>query len=42
MNELLWLGFAILNLTMVLVVFRFFGKQGLFALIVFNLILCNI
>lgn len=42
MNELLWLGFAILNLTMVLVIFRFFGKQGLFALIVFNLILCNI
>lgn len=42
MNESLWLGFALLDLTMVLVVFRFFGKSGLFALIVFNLILCNI
>lgn len=42
MNESLWLGFALLDLTMVLVVFRFFGKPGLFALIVFNLILCNI
>jgi queuosine precursor transporter len=42
MNESLWLGFALLDLTMVLIVFRFFGKPGLFALIVFNLILCNI
>lgn len=42
MNESLWFGFAVLDLAMVLVVFRFFGKQGLFALIVFNLILCNI
>lgn len=42
MNELLWFGSAILTLTMVLVIFRFFGKEGLFALIAFNLILCNI
>ncbi|HDQ40846.1 MAG TPA: VUT family protein [Desulfonatronum sp.] len=42
MNESLWLGFVLLDLTMVLIVFRFFGRQGLFALIVFNLILCNI
>lgn len=41
-NELLWIGLAILDLTMVLVVFRFFGKHGLFALIVFSLVLCNI
>ncbi|MGE4551703.1 MAG: queuosine precursor transporter [Desulfovibrionaceae bacterium] len=42
MNELLWLGFALLDLTMCLVVYRFFGRTGLFALVVFNLIICNI
>ncbi|GAB6059997.1 queuosine precursor transporter [Desulfonatronum parangueonense] len=42
MNEALWIGFALVDLIMVLVVFRFFGKPGLFALIVFNLILCNV
>jgi queuosine precursor transporter len=42
MNEALWLGFALLDLTMVLVVYRYFGRAGLFALIGFNLILCNI
>ncbi|TVQ98557.1 MAG: VUT family protein [Desulfovibrionales bacterium] len=42
MNEALWLGFAFLDLVMVVVIFRYFGKQGLFAMIVFNLILCNI
>jgi len=42
MNESLWLGFALLDLSMVLVIFRCFGRQGLFAIIVFNLILCNI
>ena len=42
MNELLWLGFALLDLTLVLVVFKLFGRSGLFAMIVFNLLLCNI
>ncbi|MDC7217514.1 MAG: queuosine precursor transporter [Spirochaetales bacterium] len=42
MNELLWLGFAVMDLSLVLVIYRFFGKIGLFGLIVFNLILCNI
>ena len=41
-NELLWAGFAFIDLTMVLVIFRFFGGIGLYGLIVFNLILCNI
>lgn len=41
-NELLWISFAIIDLTMVLVVFRHFGGVGLYGLIVFNLILCNI
>ncbi|WP_031484513.1 queuosine precursor transporter [Maridesulfovibrio frigidus] len=42
MNELLWIGFALLDLSLVLVVYKFFGKTGLLGLIVFNLILCNI
>jgi hypothetical protein len=42
MNEALWLGFAVLDLFMVVIIFRLFGKTGLFALIVFNLLLCNI
>ena len=42
MNELLWLGFALMDLSFVLVIYRFFGKTGLLGLIVFNLILCNI
>jgi hypothetical protein len=42
MNELLWIFFVFLDLSMVLVVFRLFGRPGLFGLIVFNLILCNI
>lgn len=42
MNEILWIGFALLDLSLVLVLYRFFGKTGLFGLIVFNLILCNV
>ena len=42
MNETLWILFALLDLTMVLVVYRLFGRVGLFGLMVFNLLLCNI
>ena len=42
MNELLWIAFALVDLCMVLVVFRLFGRVGLFGLLVFNLLLCNI
>ncbi|WP_022662209.1 queuosine precursor transporter [Paucidesulfovibrio longus] len=42
MNELLWIGFALMDLTLVLIIYRFFGRIGLFGLVVFNLILCNI
>jgi len=42
MNELLWISFALADLCMVLVVFRLFGRVGLFGLLVFNLLLCNI
>jgi len=42
MNEMLWIVFALMDLCMVLVVYRFFGRVGLFGLMVFNLLLCNI
>jgi len=42
MNETLWILFALVDLCMVLVVYRFFGRVGLFGLMVFNLLLCNI
>ncbi len=42
MNELLWILFALVDLCMVLVVYRLFGRVGLFGLMVFNLLLCNI
>ncbi|ACV67840.1 queuosine precursor transporter [Desulfohalobium retbaense] len=41
-NELLWIGFALLDLSLVLLVFRLFGRVGLYGLIVFNLVICNI
>ncbi len=42
MNETLWIAFLTLDLCLVLVVYNFFGRVGLFGLVVFNLILCNI
>lgn len=42
MNETLWLLFALVDLCLVLAVYRFFGRVGLFGLMVFNLLLCNI
>jgi len=41
-NETLWLLFAVMDLTAVVVLFRLFGRSALYALIVFNLLLCNI
>jgi len=41
-NELLWFLFMILDLSVALLVFKFFKKNGLYALIVANIILCNI
>ena len=42
MNETLWILFALVDLCMVLAVYRFFGRVGLFGLMVFNLLICNI
>lgn len=41
-NELLWIIFALTDLSLALAIFRFFGGAGLYGLIVFNLLLCNI
>lgn len=41
-NELIWLAFAIFDLTATVLIYRYFGKTGLYALVPFNLILCNI
>ncbi|MCX8058326.1 MAG: queuosine precursor transporter [Spirochaetes bacterium] len=41
-NELLWFIFLITDLSFCLLLFRFFGKNGLYSLIAANIILCNI
>lgn len=41
-NELVWFGFALIDLTAVVLLFRYFGRVGLIALMVFSLVLCNI
>ncbi|MDA3900103.1 MAG: queuosine precursor transporter [Spirochaetes bacterium] len=41
-NELLWGLFLIFDLFFALMTFKIFGKKGLYALIVANIILCNI
>ena len=41
-NELLWVLFIIVELTLAVVVFRFFGRVGLYSLIAVSIILCNI
>ena len=42
LNNLLWLGFVLADLVLAVVVFRFFGKQGLYVLIVASVIVANI
>lgn len=41
-NNLLWIGFVLVDLGLVVVVYRFFGKFGLYTLIVVSTITCNI
>jgi uncharacterized integral membrane protein (TIGR00697 family) len=41
-NEVLWLTFALVDLAIVLLVYRFFGKIGLYASIIISIIVCNI
>lgn len=42
MNEALWIGFMLLDLCLALLLFKLFGKVGLFGLIVMSLLVCNI
>jgi len=41
-NNLLWVGFIIVDLSLAVLIYRFFGKFGLYALIVASVITCNI
>lgn len=41
-NEIIWLAFALFDLSVTVIIYRYFGKTGLYALVPFNLILCNI
>ena len=41
-NNLLWVVFIIIDLSLAIVVYRFFGKFGLYAIIVASAIVCNI
>ena len=41
-NEFLWMIFVVLDLTSAIIIYRFFGKAGLFGLIVMSGIVCNI
>ncbi len=41
-NNLLWVGFILLNLGLVTLVYRFFGKTGLYIIIVASIIAANI
>ena len=41
-NELLWLLFILIDLLLAILVFRAFGRIGLYGIIVMDIILCNI
>ena len=41
-NEILWLLFMLLDLGVAILLFRLFGKTGLFATIIISIIVCNI
>jgi len=41
-NETLWFAFLITDLASLLVMFRLFGKVGLYAMILISILLCNI
>ena len=41
-QDLLWIGVVLLDLAFTLLMFRLFGKTGLYAVIVLNVMLCNV
>ena len=42
MNVLLWIGFALVNFGLIVLIYKLFGKSGLFAWIAMGTILANI
>ncbi len=42
MNEIYWILFLLVDLTVTVLIFKYLGKEGLFLLIGVNIILCNI
>ena len=40
-NEFIWIGFLLIDFAAALIIFRLFGRIGLYALIVMNIIVCN-
>jgi uncharacterized integral membrane protein (TIGR00697 family) len=41
-NELLWLGYLLLDMCVVVLVYRYFGREGLTGYLIFALLACNI
>ncbi len=41
-NEVIWIGFLLIDFCMALLIFRLFGRVGLYAMIVMNIIICNL
>lgn len=41
-NEILWFLFMLIDFSIAIVIFKLFKKEGLYALIVINIIVCNI
>ena len=41
-NEIMWFVFLLVDLTAALIIFKLFGRYGLYGLIVMNMVVCNI
>jgi len=41
-NEYIWIGFLLIDFIVAVIVYRLFGRVGLYCLIVMNIIVCNI
>jgi len=42
LNNLLWIGFILVDLSLAVVLYRFFGKYGLYTIIVVSIVTSNI
>ena len=41
-NEVIWIGYLLIDFIAAIVIYRLFGRIGLYAIIVMNIILCNL